>query len=66
MLWKEKAIEHALKATPKESCGLLINIKGKLVYKECKNLTFCKSGMSPKSKTACVLATRASDGAPLT
>ena len=36
--WKKKVIEDALKESPKEICGLLVNVKGKLVYKKCKNL----------------------------
>ena len=43
MYWKDKAIEHALEESPKECCGLLVNVKGKLVYKECKNLAHIKT-----------------------
>ena len=43
MYWKDKVVEHALKESPKECCGLLVNIKGKLIYKECKNLAHIKT-----------------------
>tara|TARA_R100001509_G_scaffold165419_1_gene146983 strand:- start:8413 stop:9120 length:708 start_codon:yes stop_codon:yes gene_type:complete len=39
MSWKEKALIHAKEQDPKESCGLLINIKGKEKYFACRNLS---------------------------
>ena len=36
--WKQKVIQDALKESPNEICGLLVNIKGKLIYKKCKNV----------------------------
>ena len=38
MIWKEKALLHAKDQDPKESVGLLINIKGKKKYYPCNNL----------------------------
>ena len=32
MNWKEAALIHAKDQDPKESCGLLLNIKGKEIY----------------------------------
>ena len=36
--WKESAFIHAKEQDPKESCGLLLNIKGKEIYHPCRNL----------------------------
>ena len=32
MTWKYKALLHAKQEDPKESCGLLINVRGKEQY----------------------------------
>ncbi len=37
--WKESALIHAKEQDPKESCGLLLNIKGKEIYHPCRNLS---------------------------
>ena len=39
MNWKEAALVHAKDQDPKESCGLLLNIKGKEKYFPCRNLS---------------------------
>ena len=39
MNWKEDALSHAKEQDPKESCGLLLNIKGKEKYFPCRNLS---------------------------
>ena len=39
MSWKQDALVHAKKQDPKESCGLLIEVKGKEKYFPCKNLS---------------------------
>ena len=38
MIWKNKALAHAKEQDPKESVGLLLNIKGKEIYFPCRNL----------------------------
>ena len=39
MTWKYKALLHAQREDPKESCGLLLNVKGKERYYPCRNLS---------------------------
>ena len=39
MNWKEAALNHAETEDPKESVGLLLNIKGKERYYPCRNLS---------------------------
>ena len=38
MTWKDDALLHAKEQDPKESCGLLLNIRGKQNYYPCENL----------------------------
>jgi proteasome lid subunit RPN8/RPN11 len=38
MTWKDDALIHAKEQDPKESCGLLLNIRGKEKYFPCQNL----------------------------
>ena len=52
MNWKNKALEHAKIELPKESVGVLINIKGKKIYFACNNISEnpCESFiLDPKS-----------------
>ena len=39
MNWKDSALFHAKDQDPKESCGLLLNVKGKKRYFPCRNLS---------------------------
>jgi len=39
MTWKQDALVHAKDQDPKESCGLVIEVKGKEKYYPCKNLS---------------------------
>ena len=39
MNWKEAALIHAKEQDPDESCGLLLNIRGKERYHPCRNLS---------------------------
>ena len=39
MNWKEEALVHAKDQDPKESCGLILNIRGKERYYPCRNLS---------------------------
>ena len=39
MTWKDDALLHANEQDPKESCGLLLNIRGKEKYFPCQNLS---------------------------
>ena len=40
MNWKEEALAHAKDQDPKESCGLLLNIRGKEKYFPCQNFLY--------------------------
>ena len=39
MNWRDRALAHAKEQDPKESCGLLLNIRGKERYYPCRNLS---------------------------
>ena len=39
MNWKDHALAHAKEQDPKESCGLLLNVRGKERYYSCRNLS---------------------------
>ena len=45
MSWKYKALLHAQREDPKESCGLLLNVKGKEQYYPCRNLSTDRSSV---------------------
>ena len=46
MSWKYKALLHAQREDPKESCGLLLNVKGKERYYPCRNLSITDISVS--------------------
>ena len=39
MIWQDVALAHAKSEDPKESCGLLLNVRGKERYYPCNNLS---------------------------
>lgn len=51
---KEEAVNHAKEESPKECCGLLIIINGKVQYKRCKNIaSFGDFAIDPVDYAAC-------------